>query len=291
MFVKIPRSMSEELIEQVGAEPASLTEEARGGAPGRGRLEGRRVLIVGGGQQDHGIHDPPMGNGRAMAVLFAREGAAVAVADIDAASAEVTADLVRAEGADGAVIIGDAAEEADVVRMFEEAQVALGGIDGLVLNVGIGAGFRLRGTTVEDWDRVMAVNLRSQFLGCKHALEAMTGGGSIVLVGSVASREVLPLPAYGASKAALESLCRQASVEGSPHIRTNLLMPGLIDTPLGRLASSISPLREQVKITAGRQGTAWEVAYAALFLMSGESSYMTGQSLIVDGGLTTAPRT
>src|SRR5919198_114401 len=283
--------MSEELIEQVGAEPATLTEEARGEAPGRGRLEGRRVLIVGGGQQDHGIHDPPMGNGRAMAVLFAREGAAVAVADIDAASAEVTADLVRAEGGDGAVIVGDAAEEADVVRMFEEAQVALGGIDGLVLNVGIGAGFRLRGTTVEDWDRVMAVNLRSQFLGCKHALEAMTGGGSIVLVGSVASREVLPLPAYGASKAALESLCRQASVEGSPHIRTNLLMPGLIDTPLGRLASSISPLRDQVKITAGRQGTAWEVAYAALFLLSGESSYMTGQSLIVDGGLTTAPRT
>jgi len=267
-----------------------LTDEARGAAPGRGRLDGRRVLVVGGGQQDHGVEDPPVGNGRAMAVLLAREGASVAVADIDAASAGITANLVRAEGSDAAVIVADAAEEGDVARMFAEAQSALGGLDGLVLNVGIGAGFLLRGTSVEDWDRVMAVNLRSQFLGCKHALDAMTGGGSIVLVGSVAAREVLPLPAYGASKAALESLCRQASVEGGPHIRANLLMPGLIDTPLGRLASSISPLRDQVKITAGRQGTAWEVAYAAVFLLSGESSYMTGQSLILDGGLTTAPR-
>jgi NAD(P)-dependent dehydrogenase (short-subunit alcohol dehydrogenase family) len=271
-------------------EVATLSDEARGEAPGRGRLVGRRVLVVGGGQQNHGLEDPPIGNGRAMAVLFAREGASVAVADLDAVSAEATAALVRAEEAESAVIVGDAAEEADVIRMFTEAQVALGGLDGLVLNVGIGAGFLLRGTSVEDWDRVMAVNLRSHFLGCKHALDAMPAGGSIVLVGSVASREVLPLPAYGASKAALESLCRQAAVEGSPHIRTNLLMPGLIDTPLGRLASSISPLRNQVKITAGRQGTGWEVAYAALFLLSGESSYMTGQSLIVDGGLTTAPR-
>jgi NAD(P)-dependent dehydrogenase (short-subunit alcohol dehydrogenase family) len=160
-----------------------------------------------------------------------------------------------------------------------------------VLNVGIGGGWLLKGTSAEDWDRVMAVNLRSQFLGCKHALEAMTDGrGSVVLVGSIASREVLPFPAYGASKAALESLCRQAAVEGAPGIRANLLMPGLIDTSLGRLASAASPLRDQVKIPAGRQGTAWEIAYACVFLLSGESSYVTGQSLIVDGGLTSGPR-
>ena len=214
----------------------------------------------------------------------------MAVADIDADSAEATAELARAAGGEATVIVADAAEAESVAAMFSAATDALGGLDGLVLNVGIGGGWLLKGTSVEDWDRVMAVNLRSQFLGCKHALEAMADGGAIVLVGSIAAREVLPFPAYGASKAGLESLCRQAAVEGAPRVRANLLMPGLIDTSLGRLASAASPLRDQVRIPAGRQGSAWEIAYAALFLLSGESSYVTGQSLIVDGGLTSGPR-
>jgi NAD(P)-dependent dehydrogenase (short-subunit alcohol dehydrogenase family) len=276
--------------EQPKAESAPTPDEAGGTAAGRGRLRGRRILVVGGGQQDHGLDDPPIGNGRAMSVLFAREGADVAVADLDESAASATADLVRAEGTDAAVVVADAAEEEAAARMFTEAADSLNGLDGVVLNVGIAAGFLLSGTSAEDWDRVMAVNLRSQFLGCKQALATMPDGGSVVLIGSVASREVLPFPAYGASKAGLESLCRQAAVEGAPAIRVNLLLPGLIDTPLGRLASSLSPLRDRVKIPAGRQGTAWEIAYAALFLLSDESSYMTGQSLVVDGGLTTAPR-
>ena len=231
------------------------------------------------------------GLGEAIAHRLAAEGAAVVVADIDGDSAEATAELARAEGGAATVVVADAADEDGVTAMFAAAGDSLGGLDGLVLNVGIGGGWLLKGTSVEDWDRVMAVNLRSQFLGCKHAVEAMSdGGGSVVLVGSIASREVLPFPAYGASKAALESLCRQAAVEGAPGMRANLLMPGLIDTSLGRLASAASPLRDQVKIPAGRQGTAWEIAYAAVFLLSDESSYVTGQSLIVDGGLTSAPR-
>jgi NAD(P)-dependent dehydrogenase (short-subunit alcohol dehydrogenase family) len=269
---------------------ATTPEEALGAAAGRGRLSGRRILVVGGGQQDHGVEDPPIGNGRAMSVLFAREGATVAVADLDEASAEATATLVRAEGAEAAVVVANAADEEEAATMFTRAGEELGGLDGVVINVGIAAGFLLSGTSAEDWDRVMAVNLRSQFLGCKQAIATMTSGGSVVMIGSVASREVLPFPAYGASKAGLESLTRQAAVEGAPSIRVNLLLPGLIDTPLGRLASSASPLRERVKIPARRQGTAWEVAYAALFLLSHESSYVTGQSLVVDGGLTTAPR-
>ena len=248
------------------------------------------MLVVGGGQQSHGLDDPPLGNGRAMSVLFAREGASVAISDLDEDSAGATAELVRAEGATAEVIVADAADEDAAAATFSRTRDALGGLDGVVLNVGIAAGFLLRGTTAEDWDRVMAVNVRSQFLGCKHALATMADGGSVVLIGSVASREVLPFPAYGASKAALESLCRQAAVEGAPTVRVNLLLPGLIDTPLGRLASSLSPLREQVKIPARRQGTAWEIAYGALYLLSNESSYVTGQSLVVDGGLTTAPR-
>jgi NAD(P)-dependent dehydrogenase (short-subunit alcohol dehydrogenase family) len=268
-----------------------LTAEAEGAAPGRGRLEGRRVLVVGGGQQDHGLEDPPIGNGRAMCVLFAREGAALAVADIDRASAEATAELVRGEGGEATVLVDDGSTEEGVGALVGGARDALGGLDGIVLNIGTAAGLGLRGTSAEDWDRTLAVNLRSQFLGCKHGLEAMAeGGGSIVLVGSVAAREVLPFPAYGASKAGSESLCRQAAVEGAPGVRVNLLHPGLIDTSLGRLASKLNPAREQVRIPLRRQGTAWEVAYAALYLLSDESSYVTGQTLIVDGGLTTAPR-
>jgi NAD(P)-dependent dehydrogenase (short-subunit alcohol dehydrogenase family) len=265
-------------------------DEARGAAPGRGRLEARRILVVGAGQEDHGIEDPPIGNGRAMSILFGREGASVAVADLNEASAERTAELVRAEGAPALVIGGDASSEEAMSEAFERTAAEFGGVDGLVMNVGIGAGLGLAGTSVEDWDRVMAVNARSQFLGCKLALERMADDGAIVLIGSVASREVMPFPVYAASKASLEALCRQSAVEGAPRIRTNLLIPGLIDTSLGRLASQLSPLRDKVFIPARRQGTAWEVAYGALFLLSGESSYVTGQSLIVDGGLTVGPR-
>jgi NAD(P)-dependent dehydrogenase (short-subunit alcohol dehydrogenase family) len=263
--------------------------EARGEAPGRGRLDGRRILIVGAGQEDHGLEDAPIGNGRAMSVLFGREGAAVGVADLNEESAERTAELVRAEGATAEVIAADAADERQAAEMFERASEGLGGLDGVVMNLGIGAGLGMAGTSSEDWDRVMAVNVRSHFLGCKHGLERIDEG-AIVLVGSIASREVMPMPAYAASKAALESLCRQAAVEGAPRIRANLLLPGLIDTSLGRLASQINPLRDQVFIPARRQGTAWEVAYGGLFLISGESSYVTGQSLVVDGGLTVGPR-
>ena len=248
-------------------------------------------MVVGAGQEEHGLEDPPIGNGRAMSVLFGREGASVAVADLNAESAEATAELVRAEGASAEVIVADAADEGASAEMFDSAAKALGGLEGVVMNLGIGAGLGIGGTSVEDWDRVMAVNLRSHFLGCKHGLAAMKeGGGAIVLAGSIASREVMPFPAYAASKAALEALCRQSAVEGAPKVRTNLLLPGLIDTSLGRLASKISPLRDQVIIPAGRQGTAWEVAYGALYLLSGESSYVTGQSLVVDGGLTVGPR-
>jgi NAD(P)-dependent dehydrogenase (short-subunit alcohol dehydrogenase family) len=264
--------------------------EGRGEAPGRGRLEDRRILVVGGGQEEHGLEDPPIGNGRAMSILFGREGANVAVADLNEASAEATAERVRAEGATAEVIAADAADEAASVAMFESAANTLGGLDGVVMNVGIGAGFAIRGTSGEEWDRVMAVNLRSHFLGCKNALATMEEGGAIVLMGSIAATQVMPWPAYAASKAALESLCRQVAVEGAPRIRTNLLHPGLIDTSLGRLASQVSPLRDQVRIPAGREGTGWEIAYGALFLLSGESSYMTGQTLIVDGGLTIGPR-
>jgi NAD(P)-dependent dehydrogenase (short-subunit alcohol dehydrogenase family) len=267
-----------------------LAPESGGTAPGRARLAGRRVLVVGGGQQAHGLEDPPLGNGRAMSVLFAREGASVAVADLDRASAEETARLCAAEGAEAVALEADAYDEPSVERMLAAASESLGGLDGLVLNVGIGAGLGIQETRVEDWDQVLAVNLRAHFLGCKHGLPLLAGGGSIVLIGSIAATEYIPVPAYGASKAALRSLTRSAAVEGAPAVRVNLVVPGLIDTSLGRLATQLSPDRGQVRIPLRRQGTAWEVAYAALYLLSAEAAYVTGSSLVVDGGLSEAPR-
>lgn len=268
---------------------APLPDEAVGAAAGLGRLAGRRILVVGGGQDDHGLTDPPVGNGRAMSVLFAREGASVAVADIDGAAAAATAEMVTAEGVPSVVLTGDASDPSDLEAVFSGAAAALGPLDGVVLNVGIGAGFLISGTTAEDWDRVMAANVRSHFLGCKLALSSMAEG-AVVMIGSVAAHEVLPVPAYGASKAALGSLCRQAAVEGAPRIRVNLIEPGLIDTPLGRSVSRLSPRRDQVRIPARRQGTGWEVAQAALFLMSDQASYVTGQCLVADGGLSVGAR-
>ncbi len=225
-----------------------------------------------------------------MSVLFAREGAAVAVADLDAESAQATVELAEHEGGRVLALQADAADEDAVRRMFEQAGEGLGGLDGVVLNVGVGAGFGLAGTSVEDWDRVLAVNLRAHFLGCKQALGTLGDGGAVVLVGSLAGLEYIPIPAYGASKAALESLTRSAAVEGAPRVRVNLLVPGLIDTSLGRLATKLAPDRAKVHIPLRRQGTAWEVAHAALYLLSHEAAYVTGTSLVVDGGLSQAPR-
>jgi NAD(P)-dependent dehydrogenase (short-subunit alcohol dehydrogenase family) len=266
-----------------------MTASRSGSGSADGRLAGRRILVVGGGQQSLGVEDAPIGNGRAIAIACAREGASVAVADIYLAAARETEELVRHETeSDVVALAADASDEQEVVAMLDGTAEALGGVDGLVLNVGIGAGIGLQNTSVEDWDRVMAVNLRAHFLALKHGLPRMGPGGSVVLIGSVAGMRVMPLPAYSASKAALEALSRHAAIEGAPDVRVNLLVPGLIDTPLGRLATQLYPQRAKVPIPLRRQGTAWEVANAALFLLSEEASYITAATLVVDGGLSYA---
>lgn len=263
-----------------------MPAESRGEAPGRGRLKGRRVLVVGGGQDTRGLDDPPVGNGRAMCVLFAREGARVAVADRHLAAAEAS---VAVAGNAAFAIEANVAAPADVSRMVAGAQEKLGLMDGLVYNVGIGVGEPwLAGATAESWDRVFAVNLRGAMLTLQAAMPSMAEGSSIVLISSIASlKPGSRLPAYDASKAALAGLMRHAGIEGERRgIRVNIVAPGLMDTSIGRAATQGRPGRAKTPVPLGRQGTGWETAYAALFLLSDEAAYITGQVLAVDGGMT-----
>lgn len=252
-----------------------------------GRLEGRKVLVVGAGTRPNDDEDSPPGNGRAISVLAAREGATVTCADVDPAAAGETVRIVQDEGGKATAVIGDVADEGDCNRIVVEASEAMGGLDALVLNVGIAAGVWLDKTTAQDWDRVFAVNTRSHFLLCKAALPRMTDGSAIAFISSLASmRPGSRSPAYDSSKAALAGLCRHVAMEGARrNIRANVVAPGLIDTPLGRLATQGRPGRAKTPVPLGRQGSAWEVAAPVVFLLSDEASYITAQILAVDGGL------
>jgi len=274
----------------------TLPAEATGAAPGRGRLTGRRVLVVGAGTRPSPEPDPPPGNGRAISVLAAREGAAVACADRNAAAAEATVALVRAEHAEGpgnggqsaAVVLADVAAPDACAAVVADSAAALGGLDGLVLNVGIGLGRGMAGTSAAQWDQTFAVNTRAHFLVAAAALEALEPGSAIVSISSAASlRTATGIPAYDASKAALLGICRQVAREGMARgIRANLVVPSLVDTPLGREASRLNPGRTARRLPFGRQATAWEVAYATVWLLSGESSYVNAHPLVLDGGAT-----
>jgi NAD(P)-dependent dehydrogenase (short-subunit alcohol dehydrogenase family) len=261
-----------------------------------GRLEGKIAIVAGAGSTP----GETLGNGRAAALLFAREGARVMLVDRDGASAEETRRLVEAEGASAAwTFEADVSRDDDCRRLAEACLAREGRIDVLHNNVGVGTLGGPVETSEADWDRVVDTNLKSVFLTCKHVLPAMErqGAGAIVNVssiGAVRHSDAYPLAAYAASKGGVNSLTRAIAMQyAAKGVRANAIMPGLIETPmavdeparrLGVERARFARIRAEA-VPMRRMGEAWDVAYAALFLASDEAKYVTGVVLAVDGGL------
>lgn len=264
----------------------SIFPETLGQAKPSQRLLGRKILVVGAGQRNTVDEDVPIGNGRAISTLFAREGASVVCLDFNKDAAEATVAKIKAEGGRAMPLVFDVRNADGVAQAVDDAKALLGGqLDGLALVVGISKGLPLAKLTKEAWDDDFAVNVRSHMLFSQRALEVMSPGGSVVVLSSLASqRGAGGNPAYESSKAAQLALVRAVARAGETKgIRANALAPGYVDTPMGRDASRRSSNRAQI-VPFGRQATGWEVAYTALFLISHEASYVNGTTIFMDGG-------
>lgn len=259
-----------------------------------GRLEDKVALVTGAGSAG-----PGWGNGKAAAALFAREGAKILAVDINEAAVQEIHEIIAQEGGDCTAHVADVADGEAVAAMVAACVEAYGRVDILHNNVGIvevGGPVEL---SVESWDRVMDVNVKSMFLTCKHVLPVMEaqGRGAIVNLSSLAGIRWsgIPYVAYSTSKAAVlqftQSVAMQYAAKG---IRANAILPGLMNTPM-----IVDPLKDayadgdvdqmialrDAQCPTGRMGDAWDVAYAALYLASDEAKYVTGTGLVVDGGL------
>ena len=258
------------------------------------RLEGKVAIVVGAGSTP----GDTMGNGRATAILFAREGASVLLVDRDAESARETQALIAAEHGQSAPCEADVTRADDCRRMAETCIQLFGRIDILHNNVGVGALGGPVELSEQEWDRVIDTNLKAMFLTCKYVLPHMEqqGGGAIVNISSMAAERFAPyamLP-YSASKAGVNALTRSVAMQYAARgIRVNAIMPGLIRTPMaiegitaatGIAKADLIRMRDAA-VPMKRMGEAWDVAYAALFLASDEAKYITGVVLPVDGGL------
>ena len=249
-------------------------------------LSGRHALVTGASR----------GIGRATAELFAAEGADVAIAARSAEKLAEVADAIRATGASCTVIVADVTDPEAATRIVEEALAGMGGLDVLVNNAG-GNNFQAPLATMRysGWEKAMELNLNSIVRLLQAALPSMvaSGNGSVINVASVAGALSSPYMAhYGASKAALISITRSVAVElATSGVRVNALVPGWIETDLTGFARSDENIEELLisRVPMKRWGTSEEIASAALFLASDASSFMTGQSLVVDGGLLANP--
>jgi len=258
-----------------------------------GRLEDKAAIVVGAGQTE----GDTIGNGRATAILFAREGARVLVVDRRLDSASETVRMIEAEGGEAHAFAADATHEPDCEALIARAVELFGRIDVLHNNVGIGgADSGPAHVDVEAWDRILSVNLKSAVLPTKHVLPVMRrqGSGVITNVSSVAAVCSTGIVAYKTSKAGLNAYTQSLAIGNAKHgIRANVIMPGLMNTPmaiegiskgLGIDKQALIEQRDAQVPLRHRMGTAWDVAHAALFLASDEAGFITGVALAVDGG-------
>ena len=263
------------------------------------RVKGKVVVVTGAGSVGPGI-----GNGKAAAILYAREGGRVLLVDYSLEAAKETKRLIDEEGGDCAVFQADVSKSADCAQMVEECIRAYGRLDVLHNNVGIEIPGGIREISEDDWDRTLDVNLKSVFLTCRQAIPHMVkqGKGSVVNISSINGIRTLPAlsGAYGASKAGMIALTREIAVEYAPKgVRVNAVLPGMMRTPFveasltnawGGDVEEMMRLRDAM-IPIGKQGESWDVAHAALFLASDEAKYVTGTTLVVDGALTSTVKT
>lgn len=259
---------------------------------GLGRLQGRVALVLGAGSSG-----PGWGNGKAAAVLYAREGARVVAVDFRAEAAEETCGIIQSEGGEAIACVADVTNSEALAGVVARTRAVFGRLDVLHNNVGITTMGDPIEASEESWRRALDVNLTSAFLACKHVLPVMLeqGKGAIVNISSIAAEIVTDYPyfSYYASKAGLNHFTRALAIQYAARgIRANAVMPGLIDTPLiySQIAGSYDDQDAMVaarhaRSPTRRMGTAWDVAHAALFLASDEAQYVNGVCLPVDGGL------
>lgn len=257
------------------------------------RLDGKVALVTGAGTRGNGV-----GNGKACALLFAREGAQIVAADIDLKAAQATAEQIREEGGECLPVQADVSLAKDCRLMVDKCIGQYGRLDVLHNNVGITNSGGPVEYGEEQWDRMMNTNAKSVFLVAKHALPHMErqGAGSIVNISSINGVRAIPFPkmAYAASKAAMIAISREIAIQyASRGIRSNVVLVGLIRSPIveqnntslyGGSVEDMWKIRDAMCPT-GKQGEVWDVANASLFFASDESRYVNGTVLPVDGGL------
>jgi NAD(P)-dependent dehydrogenase (short-subunit alcohol dehydrogenase family) len=259
------------------------------------RLENKVALIFGGGQ----LKGRTVGNGKAVALLYAREGAKVFVVDINKEAAEETAADIRAEGGTAEAYQADITSEDDVIGAVRACYRLWKRIDVLHNNVGIsiaGGDAPITAITVESFDMIISVNLRGMVLAIKHVLPIMRkqGSGSIINISSAAAFSNYPYVGYKTSKAAVVALTKHVAIRNATYgVRCNVILPGLLETPTAverRVAKfnlnyeDVVAQRDKEVPLRHKMGTAWDVAYASTFLASDESNFITGIEMPVDGG-------